>query len=209
MRRRKRRLIFGEAQVYTSGFPSKSPLQLTITASTTTPTVGQTVTFTVNLKSGTSGLSKSVKIWHTTNGVTWQDGTHSTVNGVYSFTQVFGTTGQRIYHAEFAGDSTYASSSGTVTVNVGTTTTTTITASPTAPTVGQTVTFTVNMKSGTSGLSKSVKIWHTTNGVTWQDGTHSTVNGVYSFTQVFGTTGQRIYHAEFAGDSTYASSSGT
>ena len=59
----------------------------------------------------------------------------TTVNGVYTFTQAFGSTGQRVYHAEFAGDSTYAASSGTVTVNVGltTTTTTTITASNTNP----------------------------------------------------------------------------
>jgi hypothetical protein len=91
----------------------------TITASKTNPAVGQTVTFAVNLKAGTTGLSKPVKIWHTApDGVRWEDGTHTTTNGVYSFTQAFGTTGQRVYHAEFAGDSTYKPSSGTVTVNV-------------------------------------------------------------------------------------------
>ena len=44
---------------------------------------------------------------------------HTTyTNGVYTFTQAFGSTGERVYHVEFAGDSTYASSSGAVTVNV-------------------------------------------------------------------------------------------
>ncbi len=186
----------------------------TISASPTNPPVGQTVTFTVNLKSEGSGLTKSVKIWHTLNGVRYEDGTHTTTNGVYSFTQAFSPSGQRVYHAEFAGDSSYGASSNAVTVNVGTTptttTTTTISASPTNPPVGQTVTFTVNLKSGSAGLSKSVTIWHTLNGVRYEDGTHSTAtDGVYSFTQAFNPSGQRVYHAEFAGDSQYSASLGT
>jgi hypothetical protein len=139
-------------------------------------------------------------------------GTFNTVNGVYSFTGPFSTKGQVIYHAEFAGDSSYQASTGAVTVNVGSgaqTTTTTISASTTAPTVGQKVTFTVNLKSGTTGLSKPVKLWCTLNGVRIERGTFNTVNGVYSFTGPFSTKGQVIYHAEFAGDSQYGASSGT
>jgi hypothetical protein len=93
--------------------------QLTITASNTNPSVGQTITFTVNLKSGTTGLSKPVKLWCTLNGVRLDRGTFNTVNGVYKFTGPFSTKGQVIYHADFAGDGQYAASSGTVTVNVG------------------------------------------------------------------------------------------
>jgi hypothetical protein len=89
-----------------------------ITTSNKYPAVGQAVTFTVTLKAGTTGLSKPVKIWHTFNGVRYEDGTHNTVNGVYKFTQAFGSKGPRIYYAKFAGDSKYAASSGTVTVNV-------------------------------------------------------------------------------------------
>jgi hypothetical protein len=91
-----------------------------ITALNTNPAVGQSVTFSVYLKAGTAGLnSKPVTIWHSWPGGTHAvDGTFNTVNGVYAFTQTFGSTGQRIYHAEFAGDGTYTSSSGSVTVNV-------------------------------------------------------------------------------------------
>jgi len=196
-----------------------TPTIVTATATTTTmgasnpnPTVSQTVTFTVNLKSGSTGLSKPVTIWHSwPGGDHTVDGTFNTVNGVYTFTQSFGSSGQRVYHAEFAGDSIYGASLGTVTVNVGmTATTTTITASNPNPAVSQTVTFTVNLKSGTTGLSKSVKIWHIVfigdMILRYEDGTHNTVNGVYTFTQAFGSTGQRIYHAEFAGDSMYKAS---
>jgi hypothetical protein len=92
-----------------------------ITASNTNPAPNEPVTFTVTLKAGSTGLSKPVKIWHTLNGVRYADGTHNTVNGAYKFTQAFGSKGQRVYHAEFASDSSYAASAGTVTVNVGTT----------------------------------------------------------------------------------------
>lgn len=280
-----------------------------IASSNRYPAVGQTITFTVTLKAGTTGLSKPVKIWHTFNGVRYEDGTHTTANGVYKYNQAFASKGQRIYYARFAGDSMYASSTGTVTVYVGTKTTLTLTisksqtvpgetyvlsgylkdanghpladkkvqfyykpeggtkwtagAAPTTnskgyyslpdhawstfsfytvfggnsayayakskvvtvnvriptttriavayptPTVGQTDYFNVMLAAGTSLLSKPVKIWHTLNGVRYEDGTHNTVDGQYAFSQAFGSKGQRIYHAEFAGDSQYAASSGT
>jgi len=93
--------------------------KVTITASTASPTVGQSVTFTVDLNSGSTGLSKKVTIWHSwPGGDHAADGTFDVVNGAYTFTQAFGSTGERVYHAEFAGDSTYGASSSTVTVNV-------------------------------------------------------------------------------------------
>ncbi|MEI7827511.1 MAG: hypothetical protein WCI87_06955, partial [Euryarchaeota archaeon] len=94
-------------------------------------------------EAGSIGLSKPVKIWHTTNGVRYEDGTHNTVNGVYKFTQAFSSKGQRIYHAEFAGSCRYGASVGTVTVNVKVPTTITISASKTNPLVYEMVTYTV------------------------------------------------------------------
>ena len=125
----------------------------TITASDTTPVVNQQVTFTVTLKAGTTLLSKPVHLWCTFNGVRYERGTVNTVNGVYTFAGPFSAKGQVIYHADFAGDGTYATSSGTVTVNVRAPTATTITASKTTPTINEPVTFTVTLKSGTTGLS--------------------------------------------------------
>jgi hypothetical protein len=99
---------------------SATPTTTTITASNTNPAVGESVTFTVTLKSGTTLLDKPVKLWCTLNGVRIDRGTFNTVNGVYTFSGPFSTKGQVIYHAEFAGDSQYGASAGTVTVNVGT-----------------------------------------------------------------------------------------
>ncbi len=187
----------------------------TITASNKYPATNEWVLFTVTLKAGTTGLSKPVKIWVTTpDGKTYiyEDGTHPTnKQGVYLFSQNWLTKGKYIYRARFAGDSQYGASSSSVTVYVGTKTTTTIAASNKYPAIDQAVTFNVTLKAGTTGLSKPVKIWHTKNGVRYEDGTHNTVNGVYSFTLMFGSNGQRIYHAQFAGDSEskYASSTGT
>jgi hypothetical protein len=189
----------------------------TITASPTNAAVGQSVTFTVNLIAyGKGGLDqKPVKLWCTVNGgKPIVRGTFNTINGVITFAGPFSTKGQVIYHAEFAGDSQYASSAGSVTVNVGTTpTTTTITASDPSPYVGQSVKFTVTLKSGSSLLEgKTVKLWCTINNGPRIDrqGTFTTdKNGVVTFEGPLSVKGQVIYHAEFAGDSKYAGSSGT
>jgi hypothetical protein len=189
----------------------------TITASPTNPAVGQSVTFTVNLiANGKGGLDKKpVKLWCTVNGgKPIVRGTFNTINGVITFAGPFSTKGQVIYHAEFTGDSQYASSAGSVTVNVGTTpTTTTITASDPSPYVGQSVKFTVTLKSGSSLLEgKTVKLWCTINNGPRIDrqGTFTTdKNGVVTFEGPLSVKGQVIYHAEFAGDSKYAGSSGT
>jgi len=93
----------------------------TITASTTAPAVGQSVTFTATLKSGTTALSgKSVSIYHYFNGVKYTDTTKTTNSaGQISLTQSFGSTGQRTYYATFAGDTGYkTSTSPAVTINV-------------------------------------------------------------------------------------------
>ncbi|MEI7827250.1 MAG: Ig-like domain-containing protein [Euryarchaeota archaeon] len=179
-----------------------------ITASNVGPFVNKAVTFTVTLKAGATGLSKPVKIWHTQNGVRYEDGTHNTVNGVYSFTLMFGSNGQRIYHAQFAGDSEskYASSTGTVTVNVQPIPTTmTIKASKTSGVFpNDPVTFTVTLKAGSIGLSKPVKMWLYKDGVLIGNREGNTVNGVYSFTTSFTKPGKYDWYAQFAGDSPYA-----
>ncbi len=161
--------------------------QATLTASTTTPTVGQAVTFTATLKSGGNALSgKSVTIYHYLNGVRYTDTTKTTnANGQITLTQSFRSAAQRPYYATFAGDGSYqACTSPVTTINVGSAQAT-LTASTTTPTVGQAVTFTATLKSGGNALSgKSVTIYHYLNGVRYTDTTKTTdANGQITLTQ--------------------------
>jgi peptidoglycan/xylan/chitin deacetylase (PgdA/CDA1 family) len=200
--------LSGAASV-TSAQSGQQITALTLATSHATPAVNVPVTFTVTLKGGSTALSsKSVAIYHYLNGVRYNDATKTTnANGQITYTTSFGSAGKRTYHASFAGDSEYAASSDSVTVNVAATSTT-ITASNTTPAVNQPVTLTVTLKSGTTGLSEPVHLWCTVNGVRIERGTFDTVNGVYQFTGPFSTKGEIIYHAEFAGDSEYPASSG-
>ena len=194
--------------------PTQTQTQVTLSPSTTTPAVGQSVTFTATLTSGTTPLSsKSVTIYHYFNNVRYTDTTKTTdANGKITLTQSFGSAAQRSYYATFAGDSSYASStSSAVNINVGTssrTTTLSLSPSTTTPAVGQSVTFTATLTSGTTALpSKSVTIYHYLNGVRYTDTTKTTnANGQITLTQSFGSAAQRPYYATFAGDSSYASS---
>ncbi len=194
-------------------FTTGSPTQVTLSPSTSTPTVGQSVTFTATLKSGITPLSsKPVTIYHYLNGVKYTDTTKTTnANGQISLTQSFGSAGQRTYYATFAGDSSYAAkTSSVVTINVGSGSPTQVTLSPstTTPTVNQQVTFTANLKSGTTSLAnKPVTIYHYLNGVKYTDTTKTTnANGQITLTQTFSSTGPRTYYATFAGDTSYAAS---
>jgi C1A family cysteine protease len=105
-----------------SGATITQPTQLSLSASpTTTPTVGQSVTFTATLTNGATALSgKSVTIYHYFNGVRYNDVTTNTNSaGQIALTQSFGSTGQRTYYATFAGDSGYQTSTSSVTtINV-------------------------------------------------------------------------------------------
>ncbi|MEI7827576.1 MAG: Ig-like domain-containing protein [Euryarchaeota archaeon] len=186
---------------------------LTLKPSTTTPAVGKSVTFTATLKSGTTLLSsKPVTIYHYLNGVRYTDTTKSTdAYGRIKLIQTFGSTGIRTYYAKFAGDSknlASTSSAVVVTVKAGSSQLT-LSPSTTTPAVGQSVTFTATLKSGTKALSsKPVTIYHYLNGVRYTDTTKTTdAYGRIILTQSFGSAGPRTYYATFSGDNTYKTSS--
>jgi hypothetical protein len=102
--------------------PSQQLTQPSLSASTATPAVGQSVTFTATLRSGSTPLSsKPVNIYHYVNGVRYDDLTNksSDANGQVTATASFGYAGRRTYYATFAGDSSdKASASSVLTVNV-------------------------------------------------------------------------------------------
>jgi thiol-disulfide isomerase/thioredoxin len=117
-------------QTSTSGVTTinvNAQTRVILTAPTTTPTVGQSVTFTATLSwlnpttnQWTSVSGKSVTIYHNFNGVKYTDTTKTTdSNGQITLTQSYSSTGQRTYYATFAGDSWYnVSTSSAMTLNV-------------------------------------------------------------------------------------------
>lgn len=92
---------------------TKTPTTLVLNQSNATPKVGETIEFTATLKAGPWGArgvlpEKMVTIWHTFNGVRYDDVTRKTdVNGEVRLNQKFSSTGTRQYYATFAGDDQY------------------------------------------------------------------------------------------------------
>jgi C1A family cysteine protease len=193
--------------------PGPQSTQVSISASTATPAVGQSVAFTATLKSGSTPLSaKPVTIYHYSNGVRYNDVSNKATdaNGQVTAAASFGYAAPRNYYAIFGGDSSYgASLSSVLTINVGGTSQSTklsLAASSTSPAVGQSVTLTATLKSGSTPLSaKPVTIYHYSNGVRYNDVTNKATdaNGQVTATARFGYAGQRTYYATFAGDSAY------
>ncbi len=186
------------------------PTQVTLTASSTTPAVNQSDTFTATLKSGSTALSsKSVTIYHYLNGVRYSDTTANTgTNGQLTLATKWTTPGTRTYYAVFFGDGSYQSmTSSAVTINVKAQPQLTLTASSTTPAVNQSDTFTATLKSGSTALSsKSVTIYHYLNGVRYSDTTANTgTNGQLTLATKWTTPGTRTYYAVFFGDGSYQS----
>jgi hypothetical protein len=199
---------------------------VTLTATTTSPTVGTSFTLTAKLywlnpATGwvTVPSGKSVAIYHNTNGVIVYDGTRTTnSNGQITYTTSLSTTGQRTYYAIFDGDASYKWSMGSVTITpVSAWTSVTLTATTTIPTVNQQVTLTatlywLNTATGqwVTFSGKSVSIYHDNNGVIVYDGTRTTnSNGQITLTTSLSTTGQRTYYAIYGGDASYKWSMGS
>jgi thiol-disulfide isomerase/thioredoxin len=91
--------------------------QLTLSASTTAPAVGQSVAFTATLRSGSTPLSaKPVTIYHYSNGVRYDDVTNknTNANGQVTATVSFASAGERTYYATFGGDSSYPAATSSV-----------------------------------------------------------------------------------------------
>ena len=194
----------------------KQPTQLSLTASNTTPAVNQQVTFTATLKSGTTPLpSKSVSIYHTLNGVRYNDTTKtSNATGQITLTTSFASTGLRSYYATFAGNSSYqASTSSVVTVNV-----TKVTVAPLSTTLNATVSTatayvnqnfaingTLNATDGTPITGATITLQNSTDGTSWSNVTTTATdaNGTYQFSNNESAAGTYYYRTAYDGNSTY------
>jgi len=188
------------------------PTTISITASNTNPTAGQTVTFTVTFKSGTTPLSGKPKLNRADPSGHWDvvNTTTTDTNGAYTFTRNESTSGTYTFQAFFAGD-TYAPSDASVLLTVGTlpTTAMTITTSNTTPTPNQPFTLSGTLKSGTAPLANKPVHLERRTGTT---GTWANVAATFKLTNSIGkvvvsqkiaTAGIYQYRWHYNGTATY------
>ena len=202
---------------FTPGAPTAS----TITASAASVVINGPVVFNTQLKDGKSMAvlaNKPITIYHTFNGVRYDDITINTdANGAAKLTQQFASAGVRMYHAEFKGDSTYAAStSPLLSITVTSTppvpiaqTVMTLTAMDTHPLVNVPVVFTATLTTadGKPVAGKNITVKHSYCNATYNDATLTTnANGQATLTQKFTSHCVRSYTATFIGDAGYGAS---
>jgi len=195
----------------------KNTTTLTASPSTSTPQAKQRFTISGTLRSRNGGVPNvGVTLYRSPNNATWTKlrsatTTSGSTPGNYRFNVTENATGTLYYKVTYAGNATFSGSTAYAKVTViKTQTKVTLTVSTTTPTINQKVAFTATLKSGKMPLSgKSVTIYHYFNNAKYTDTTAKTNSaGKITLTQRFGSAGQRPYYATFAGDRSYASSTG-
>lgn len=184
---------------------AKSSTSTTVTSSQNPSTVGQSVTFTASVSSGAAGTI--------TGTVTFLDGSTTLGTGTLSsgkatFATSALTQGSHSITASYGGDSTFAGSTSSALAQVvngaaKASTTTTVASSQNPSTVGQSVTFTASVNSGTAGTI--------TGTVAFLDGSASLGTGTVSsgkatFTTTSLASGTHSITAQYQGDTNFATS---
>ena len=177
---------------------------LTVTSSSSTLVLDGTVTISAALKDSSNVAISGATITFKEGSTTLGTGTTNS-SGVATYTYTGATTGSHTVSGVFGGDSTYASSTGSVGLTVNKkSTSTSLTTSSASVTVGTSVTLTATVTSGGSGV----------NGLTvlFKDGTSTlgtgTTNssGVATYTTDTLTEGTHSITAVVTETSTYATS---
>ena len=206
-----------------NALPSSAKTQVALTTSNATPAVDQPVTLTATLSrldpptnQWLPVTGKPIQIWHTLDGVRYNDTTKTTdANGQITYTASWTTPDYPTYYASFPGDSSHiASTSGPVTITVAPTLLN-LTASSTIAAVDQPVTLTATLSwldPATNqwvavASDKPIQIWHTLDGVRYNDTTINTdSNGQITYTASWNTLDYPTYYASFPGDSSCSAS---
>ena len=178
----------------------------TITLSTdySTYTIGDTINITGTLKENEedTGLSnKSVKIYVNNELI---DTVTTLTGGSFSKSITASASGTVTIKAVFEADEDYAGSTGNASVTVNKKTSTiTFAANKASYVLGETISLTGTLKSGTTNIgSASVKIY---DGETLLDTVTTDISGAFSKTVSAVALGSKTYKAVFEGSSTYAS----
>jgi DNA-binding beta-propeller fold protein YncE len=180
---------------------------VTLTSSTSTPVVGQSVTFTAQVHPVFSTISPTGSVAFSIDGVS--QGSVPLANGLATLTTTSLTAGSHTVTATYSGDSFFASSSPTSlseTVSKASDTVT-LSASPPSPVSGQSVTSTTTVTPAAPGSTPTGIVTFTIDGSPQPP--VSLVNGAASLTTAF-TAGSHTITASYSGDSVYlGGSSGT
>jgi hypothetical protein len=198
--------FIASASARVSEVVKKNPSTTTVVTSLTPSSIGQAVTFTATVAS-TGGAIPGGE------SVTFKDGatilgTGTTIGSQASFTTGSLAAGTHTITATYGGDLTFAASSGSVKQVVNRfATTTTVTSSLNPSKVGNPVTFTATVSS-TGGVIPDGETVTFKNGANIL-GTRTTVGGQASFTTPSLTAGTHTITAAYAGDASFAASSGT
>ena len=196
---------------------TKTPTALTVSAPSTA-SVNQNFTANGTLSASALGIGNAtITLQRSTNNAAWTNVTTNVTNatGGYQFSNNESAAATYYYRTTYAGNATYTNAtSNTVSVNVTTATkmptTLTLTASNYTPAVSQSVTLTATLSSNGTPLSgENVTIYHTLNGIRYNDTTNVTVGGQITLTTSWSPAGTRSYYATFAGDSSYQNSTST
>ena len=177
---------------------------LTVTSSSATLVLDGTVTISATLKDSSNVAISGATVTFKEGSTTLGTGTTNS-SGVATYTYTGATTGSHTVSGVYGGDSTYASSTGSVSLTVNKkSTSTSLTTSSASVTVGTSVTFTATVTSGGSGVNGLT--------VTFKDGTTtlgtSTTNssGIATYTISGLNAGNHSITAVVTENSTYAAS---
>ena len=186
----------------TSVTVNKKTSTITFAANKASYDLGETISLTGTLKSGTTNIgSASVKIY---DGETLLDTVTTDSSGAFSKTVFAVALGSKTYKAVFEGSSTYTSvtsSDVNITITKRTPTISLVTSSA-AVTVGGSYTLSGALLYNSSGVgSAAIKIY---NGATLVDTVNTANDGTFSKTITSSVAGTFTYKAIYEGDSTYA-----
>jgi peptidoglycan/xylan/chitin deacetylase (PgdA/CDA1 family) len=204
--------------------PLSAKTQLNLTASGHIVAGNQSVTLTATLNRFDPATNhwvavesdKPVQIWHTLNGVRYNDTEKKTdKNGQLMFGISRPTPGLATYYASFSTDESYIASTSNPTTIAVAPTQLNLDASSTTAAINQRVLLTATLNRFDPATNhwvavesgKPVQIWHTLNGVRYNDTTIATDDyGQIAYLTNSTELGNRTYYASFPDDNVYVGS---
>ena len=205
--------LFNLMTAWPGSSSSLVPSKTTLSAATMTPAPGANDAVTITVASGsTSNTATPTGTLTVTVDGTLQTSSLALVSGSATYTFSSTTPGAHVIAATYSGDSTYASSTGSLTVTVpapvaSKTTLSAATSTP-APGASDAISITVTSASTSSTTTPTGTVTIAVDGAT-QTPTLTLANGSATYTFSSTAAGAHTIAATYSGDSNYASSGGS
>jgi subtilase family serine protease len=205
--------LFNLMTAWPGSSSSLVPSKTTLSAATMTPAPGASDAVTITVASGsTSNTATPTGTLTVTVDGTLQTSSLALVSGSATYTFSSTTPGAHVIAATYSGDSTYASSTGSLTVTVpapvaSKTTLSAATSTP-APGASDAISITVASASTSSTTTPTGTVTIAVDGTT-QTPTLTLANGSATYTFSSTAAGAHTIAATYSGDSNYASSGGS